>query len=144
MCYSIINNTGTKWTCRLYKKVIKSAILLQDGIPCFQRLCASECSCALQVSLVASFSSSCDCQNQTNLQVLHQKHWLAVMQYHCNLHRCPSTIHMRTTITDRELHVGAKVQLPVTHTHTSLTDLYPGLPGKAGTRKVKPINNNYY
>jgi len=26
-----------------------------------------------------------------------------------------------------------------THTHTHLTALFPGLPGKAGTRKVKPI-----
>ena len=26
-----------------------------------------------------------------------------------------------------------------THTHTHLTSLFPGLPGKAGTRKVKPI-----
>jgi len=26
-----------------------------------------------------------------------------------------------------------------THTHTGLTALFPGLPGKAGTRKVKPI-----
>ena len=26
-----------------------------------------------------------------------------------------------------------------THTHTRLTALYPGLPGSAGTRKVKPI-----
>jgi len=28
---------------------------------------------------------------------------------------------------------------PHTHTHTRLTALYPGLPGSAGTRKVKPI-----
>jgi len=26
-----------------------------------------------------------------------------------------------------------------THTHTRLTALFPGLPGRAGTRKVKPI-----
>ena len=29
--------------------------------------------------------------------------------------------------------------LPATHTHTHLTALCPGLPGWAGTRKVKPI-----
>ena len=28
---------------------------------------------------------------------------------------------------------------PITHTHTHLTTLFPGLPGWAGTRKVKPI-----
>ena len=26
-----------------------------------------------------------------------------------------------------------------THTHTRLTALFPGLPGSAGTRKVKPV-----
>jgi len=29
--------------------------------------------------------------------------------------------------------------LSVTYTHTRLTALFPGLPGWAGTRKVKPI-----
>ena len=28
---------------------------------------------------------------------------------------------------------------PTTHTHSSLTALFPGLPGWAGTRKIKPI-----
>ena len=28
--------------------------------------------------------------------------------------------------------------IPFTHTHTCLTALFPGLPGSAGTRKVKP------
>ena len=33
---------------------------------------------------------------------------------------------------------GARPQ-PTTHAHTHLTTLFPGLPGWAGTRKVKPI-----
>ena len=33
----------------------------------------------------------------------------------------------------------AKPLGPLPHTHTRLTALYPGLPGWAGTRKVKPI-----
>jgi len=32
-----------------------------------------------------------------------------------------------------------KLFINTTHTHTRLTALYPGLPGWAGTRKVKPI-----
>ena len=34
---------------------------------------------------------------------------------------------------------GATIKLNSTHTDTRLTALCPGLPGKAGTRKVKPI-----
>ena len=31
------------------------------------------------------------------------------------------------------------IKISQTHTHTHLTDLFPGLPGRASTRKVKPI-----
>ena len=36
-----------------------------------------------------------------------------------------------------EIHVSTTTTTTTTHTHTRLTALFPGLPGWAGTRKVK-------
>ena len=54
----------------------------------------------------------------------HQHHRSEVKRHHTTGHRC----HRRYTHTRTH-----------THTHTRLTALCPGLPGWAGTRKVKPI-----
>ena len=51
-----------------------------------------------------------------------------------------SETHRRSQVeTKPAAHCSALVRVPVFTTHTRLTALFPGLPGCAGTRKVKPI-----
>ena len=52
-----------------------------------------------------------------------------------------SNVHISVTSLNRvqfDRHAMSQVHTH-THTHTHLTALFPGLPGWAGTRKVKPI-----
>ena len=59
-----------------------------------------------------------------------------------NRQRCfknkPHTI-VNHNSTSRILQLTVNTTLSRQHTHTRLTALFPGLPGLAGTRKVKPI-----
>ena len=58
-------------------------------------------------------------------------------QIFANTHRSPASHHMHMSTVIFQLN---KLSLCLhTHTHNRLTALFPGLPGWAGTRKVKPI-----
>ena len=48
----------------------------------------------------------------------------------------PTNLHLQITHTHTHTHTNMHTH---THTHTHLMALFPGLPGWAGTRKVKPI-----
>jgi len=56
--------------------------------------------------------------------------WLTINYNKCCLQASTQTANSRLTVKLSQAH---------THTHTRLTALCPGLPGWAGTRKVKPI-----
>ena len=43
------------------------------------------------------------------------------------------------TIFKNSVKISRRIHTIHTHTHTRLTALFPGLPGWAGTKKVKPI-----
>ena len=76
---------------------------------------------------------------------LHSPLWWASSPVCACCQKCPflwgivSLIKCRVLWAHVSLSVKCHLNYTHTHTHTRLTALFPGLPGWAGTRKVKPI-----
>ena len=57
----------------------------------------------------------------------------------CISQHCAKELHCSAAVTAARFYLLHPSATCYTHTHTRLTDFFPGVPGWAGTRKVKPV-----
>ena len=104
--------------------------------------------CFCLSAFISSHGKSFDHSNcNTRFVIYYFSCFLSVMQFSCS-HHCSVTNFISSLILyclqarrviNVYSHTWSTQLVTHTHTHTRLTALCPGLPGWAGTRKVKPI-----